>query len=345
MLKPRFEKCACEDARTFRRSLARWFVRHGRDDPWRRTTDPYAILVSEVMLQQTQVATVLGKGYYQRFLTTFPDVAALAAADDAALLKAWEGLGYYRRARMLRETARAVIDRHGGVFPQETADLLQLPGIGPYTAGALRAFAFGLAAVLVDGNVSRVISRLMDFHGAVDGTAGRKRIHAWAEELADPLNPRVHHAALMELGQTMCRPGVPDCQACPVARYCRTRQPGKLPFKARKSSVTRIDEHALWLRDAAGRLLLHREAGSRRTGLWKLPLREAAVLAHLPVLAEHSYSITRYRVRLRVHNGAAVDNPWELAPGDAWVESDQLAGLAMAAPFRRVLESLGHQGF
>ncbi|RPJ32619.1 MAG: A/G-specific adenine glycosylase, partial [Verrucomicrobiaceae bacterium] len=120
------------------------------------------------MLQQTQIATVLGKGYYTRFLAAFPDVETLAAADDAALLKAWEGLGYYRRARMLRETARAVIAEHGGRFPHELDALLKLPGIGRYTAGALRAFAFGLPAVLVDGNVSRVLSRLMDFSAAVD---------------------------------------------------------------------------------------------------------------------------------------------------------------------------------
>jgi A/G-specific adenine glycosylase len=340
MLKPRFEQCATADPRAFRRSLAEWFARHGRDDPWRRTSDPYAILVSEVMLQQTQVATVLGKGYYQRFLTSFPDLAALAAADDATLLKAWEGLGYYRRARMLRETARAVISRHAGVFPQETTELLKLPGIGPYTAGALRAFAFGLPAVLVDGNVNRVLARLMDFRQPVDETSGRKRIHAWAAALADERNPRVHHAALMELGQRLCRPGVPDCHACPVARHCRTRRPETLPLKARKTAVSAVDEHAIWLRDAAGRLLLHREVGPRRTGLWKLPLREAAAVGHLPVLAEQSYAITRYRVRLRVHDGGTAPARWPLEDGDAWIAPDDIPDLAMAAPFRKAVEKL-----
>jgi A/G-specific adenine glycosylase len=143
VLKPRFETDALEDPLEFRQALVRWFSKNAKDYPWRRTCDPYAILVSEVMLQQTQIATVLGKGYYTKFLQTFPDVEVLAGADDAVLLKAWEGLGYYRRVRMLRETARAVIAEHGGVFPEDVEMLMKLPGIGRYTAGALRAFVFG----------------------------------------------------------------------------------------------------------------------------------------------------------------------------------------------------------
>jgi len=159
----RMKRDALKSRVAFRNALVKWFGRHGKDYPWRRTRDPYAVLVSEVMLQQTQLATVLGKGYYGGFLAVFPDLEALAAADDERLLKAWEGLGYYRRARMLRETARAVIARHGGEFPREVADLLELPGIGRYTAGAVRAFAFELPGAVVDGNVTRVLARLMDF--------------------------------------------------------------------------------------------------------------------------------------------------------------------------------------
>jgi A/G-specific adenine glycosylase len=340
VLKPRFLTSALDSPAEFRKSLAIWFRKHGRDYPWRRTHDPYEVLVSEVMLQQTQIATVLGKGYYSRFLEVFPDVRALAAADDARLLKAWEGLGYYRRARMLRDTARAVIAQHGGEFPHETEELLSLPGIGHYTAGALRAFAFGLPAVVVDGNVIRVLSRLMDFSGPVDEPAGLRKIHEWAGELADPRRPRIHHAALMELGQSICRPGTPDCMACPVARFCRTKDPAGLPVKARKVALTAIGEHALWLRDDHGRLLLHQEAGRRRTGLWKLPLREAADIAPLPLLAEHRYTITRYRVTLRVYNGNATDTPCRPHPGDSWVDPDEVPVLAMAAPFRRVVERL-----
>lgn len=180
MLKPGMKSEALGGREAFREALALWFARTGKDYPWRRTTEPYAILISEVMLQQTQIATVLGKGFYTRFLETFPDVQSLAEADDERLLKAWEGLGYYRRVRMLRETARAVIGRHEGKFPTDTLVLMELPGVGRYTAGALRAFAFNLPAALVDGNVSRVLSRVMDFSDPVDGASGQKQIWEWA---------------------------------------------------------------------------------------------------------------------------------------------------------------------
>ena len=340
VLKPRFETCALDDPAGLRSALARWFGKHGKDYPWRRTRDPYEVLVSEVMLQQTQIATVLGKGYYTGFLRVFPDVHALAKADDATLLKAWEGLGYYRRARMLRETAKAVIDRHDGRFPAGVDELLKLPGIGPYTAGALRAFAFQKPAVLVDGNIARVLSRLMDFSEPVDETRGLKRIWEWAEVLADPKKPAIHHAALMELGQTLCRPGVPDCLNCPVSRFCKTREPAVLPVKARKAAVTAHDEHALWLLDHKGRLLLHHEAGNRRTGLWKLPVRAADDISALPVLAVHRYAITRYRVTLKVHDGTRAKPPIRPTEGDAWVSIDEIPGLAMATPFRKVVELL-----
>ena len=340
VLKPRFETGALEGRKAFRDALVRWFSKNAKDYPWRRTEVPYEVLVSEVMLQQTQIATVLGKGYYTRFLEVFPDVVALAAAEDAALLKAWEGLGYYRRVRMLRETARAVIANHGGEFPADLDALMKLPGIGRYTAGALRAFAFGLPAVLVDGNVARVLSRVMDFSAAVDETAGIKQVWKWAEEMADVKRPRVYHAALMELGQTVCRPGLPDCLKCPVARFCNTREPELLPVKSRKTAITAVDEHALWLRDSKGRLLMHHEGGKRRTGLWKLPVREAAEVSHLPVLTEHRYAITRYKVTLRVHDGAGLKNSFQTNHGDSWREPDEVPSLAMAAPFRRVVEQL-----
>lgn len=322
----------------FRKALGGWFAKQGKDYPWRRTADPYAILVSEVMLQQTQIATVLGKGYYERFLARFPEVAALAAADDERLLKAWEGLGYYRRARMLRAAARVVVARHDGRFPQDWESLLALPGVGRYTAGAVRAFAFDLPGAVVDGNVARVLARVFDFREPVDDTVGRKQLASWAEIVEDPAAPRIHNSALMELGQTHCRPGPPACAECPVARHCRAADPARLPLKRPTAAVTAVDEHALWLRDRSGRVLLHREAGRRRTGLWKLPLREAAEVAHLPVVAELHYTITRYRVRLRVHrppNGKPRPQPEE-----AWVSPADLAQLPLAAPFRRAVTRL-----
>lgn len=338
MLKPKTKRAAIQGRAAFREALTGWFSRHGKDYPWRRTREPYAILISEVMLQQTQIATVLGRGFYVRFLETFPDVESLAAADDGRLLKAWEGLGYYRRVRMLRETARAVIAGHGGGFPIETEALMLLPGVGRYTAGALRAFAFDLPSAVVDGNVARVLSRVMDFTAPVDDTAGLKQLWAWAEILADPERSRIYNSALMELGQTVCRPGVPDCLSCPVAEFCKTRRPETLPLKRQKTAITAVDEHALWVRDSAGRLLLHREAAKRREGLWKLPTREPAEISGLPVLTEHRYTITRYRVTLRVHDGAGRN--FQPAADESWLDAGQILALAMPSPFRRVIERL-----
>lgn len=336
MLKPRQEISVLEDREGFRDAVVGWFGEHGEDHPWRGTRDPYEVLVSEVMLQQTRVATVRRKGYFERFLECFPDVESLAAAEDGGLLKAWEGLGYYRRARMLRDTARAVCERHGGEFPRELGELLELPGVGRYTAGALRAFAFREPAVLVDGNVIRVLARLMDFGGVADDSAGLKLMWAWAGELADDARPAAYHAGLMELGQRICRPGAADCLECPVSRYCGARVPEDLPVRKRRAAVTEVDEHALWVRDGEGRILLQREEGKRRTGLWKLPVRAAEDVAGMPVLLETRYAITRFRVRLRVHE-AVVGAAGE---GEKWHEEGELEGVAMAAPFRKAVERL-----
>ena len=339
-MKPRMKSDALKGRKAFREALAGWFLENGRDYPWRRTREAYAILISEVMLQQTQIATVLGRGFYARFLETFPDVEALAAAEDEGMLKAWEGLGYYRRVRMLRETARAVLAEYGGEFPVELEALMKLPGVGRYTAGALRAFAHDLPAAVVDGNVARVLSRVMDFSAPVDDTAGQKQLWEWAEALADPQRSRIYNSALMELGQRICRPGVPDCQGCPVAGFCKTREPESLPVKRQKTVITAVDEHALWLRDSKGRLLLHREGGKRREGLWKLPTREAAEISKLPLLDEQRYSITRYRVTLRVHDGAGVGGNFMPAADEIWQDAEAVLELAMPSPFRRAIGRL-----
>jgi len=336
MIKPSSDNRATRDPVAFRAALAGWFLRHGRDLPWRRTRDPYAVFVSELMLQQTQVATVLAGGYFTRFMDAFPDLEALASAGDDALLKAWEGLGYYRRVRLLRAAAQAVIERHGGEFPSATDALLALPGVGRYTAGALRAFAFDLPAVLVDGNIARVISRLENIRQPVDASTGQARLWKVAEKLACPERPRVHHSALMELGQTVCRPGLPDCQSCPVASWCATRAPEKLPVKQGKVRLTAVEEHAVFVRDARGRVLLHQESGRRRQGLWKLPVRPLEEIRHHPVVEREHYTITRYKVSLVVRRAAGLG----LACGESWIPADEVAALAMPAPYRRVIGRL-----
>ena len=333
LLKPRFEKLPHEAPDEFRKALGDWFSDEGRDYPWRRTRDPYAILVSEMMLQQTRVAHVLGKGYFTRFLEAFPDVKSLAAADDSRLLKAWEGLGYYRRARMLRATAAAVLNDHNGIFPDDEAALLALPGIGPYTAAALLSFAFGKPSALVDGNVHRLLSRLMDDASPIDQSVTRKRHTDWARALCDPENPRRHHYAMMELGQTICRPGVPRCEVCPVGKFCKAKEPQHLPVKKKRAAITEMAEHAIWIHDTEGRVLLHRESGSRRNGHWKLPLRSQQECAVSKLIFSDIYTITRYKVTLHIHEGAG-HFPGE---GDEWISRDEITSIPMAAPFRRAL--------
>lgn len=330
------------NAGSFRNALVSWFRRNANDYPWRRTRDPYAILVSEVMLQQTRISVVLGRGYFSRFLVRFPDVRTLAVADDTALLKTWEGMGYYRRARMLRDSARAIVERHSGEFPTDLKALLALPGIGKYTAGAVRAFAFGLPAVLVDGNVARVLARLMDDPEPVDSPTGSRKQWQLAALLADEERPREYHAALMELGQRICKSGTPLCTECPIAVFCTAERPESLPVKSTKKLVTEITETAVWSRDAHGRLLLACQQDGRRHGLWRLPLRELGEISPAEKIAEETYSITRYRVRLAVFRWSEVSPAEFLSPreGEIWCDEETIAHLPLAAPFRRVVERI-----
>lgn len=338
LIKPRCDTSPLDDKDSFREALAHWFGKVGKDLPWRRTHQPYPILVSEMMLQQTQVATVLAKGYYTRFLATFPDIPSLAAADDTSLLKAWEGLGYYRRARMLRETARSILSRHHGLFPETEAELMALPGIGPYTCAALRSFAFGKPSPLVDGNVSRILARLTDDPSPIDATPTIRRHRQLAATLCHPQNPRTHHYAMMELGQTLCRPGTPHCSECPISRFCKTTSPEALPVKKKRTPPTPITENAIWARNPTGAILLQRESGTRRNGLWKLPLRDPTHCQHLPLIAQDSYSITRYKVSLRIH--LAEHHLLTATPGEHWIPPHQIDTLPIAAPFKRMIAQL-----
>ncbi|TAE75043.1 MAG: A/G-specific adenine glycosylase [Verrucomicrobia bacterium] len=339
VLKPSATRSPLDASAEFRAAIRTWFEKEGRDYPWRRTREPYAVLVSEVMLQQTQIATVLGRGFYTRFLERFPEVTSLAAADDDSLLKAWEGLGYYRRARMLRETARAVIARHDGRFPTEPDALLALPGIGPYTAGALLSFAFEIPAPLVDGNVARVLSRLLDHSAPIDAGPTLKWLWDIAGQLLDPDHPRAYNSALMELGQTHCRPGVPDCLACPVAHFCQTRDPARLPVKAKRATIEAIDEHVIHSLHE-GQILLSRQGKGRREGMWRLPVRDPALLADLPLLHRRKYGITRYRVTLHVHSCPPDHPAAQAGPDDAWVDLDEIATRVMPPADRAALAAL-----
>jgi len=326
------------DLRAFQDALVGWFRRDGADHPWRRTTDPYAILVSEMMLQQTRVTTVLDRGYYDRWMRRFPDAATLAAASEAEVLRAWEGLGYYTRARNLLRAARTVVASHGGVFPRTVAALEALPGIGRYTAAAVASFAFNQPVPLVDGNVARVLARVAEFRGEVDKPAGHRFLWGLAATLVPARRARHFNSALMELGQRVCVPRAPRCGACPVARWCRAKdhRPDLLPARSPRRATVEVDEHAILAVGKRG-VLLHRESGRRRHGLWKLPARDRREVAGRPVLLDTRYTITHHKVRLRVYAQKATPAP---RPGEEWIALADLPALPMPAPYRRAVREL-----
>jgi len=258
---------AARDA--LRAALLGYYDRHARDLPWRRDTDPYRVLVSEVMLQQTRVETV--KGYYDPWLARFPTLASLAAADEDEVLKAWEGLGYYRRARNLHRAARAVREYKDGVLPRGYEALRELPGIGEYTAGAVASIAFGEVVPAVDGNVKRVFARLFDVPDPKGGW-----LRARATELVDESRPGDWNQALMELGATVCTPRTPRCGACPVADWCEARLQGTQPdrpIRSEKKPVPAADIALAVVHDGHRVLLGRRHSEGLLGGMWAFPER------------------------------------------------------------------------
>lgn len=262
--------------RRLRTPLLRWYSTARRDLPWRHTTDPYAIWVSEVMLQQTTVAAVIP--YWERFLERFPDTASLAAGREEDVLALWSGLGYYRRAQALRRGAIAVMEHHGGRVPEEADALLGLPGIGRYTAGAIASLAFGRETPVVDGNVKRVFSRLFAMRGGKN--AASERTH-WsiAETLVRGATPGDLNQAVMELGATVCTPRAPRCDACPVSTCCLALalgRPTAFPPRKKPGPVRVIPVAIAWIEKRGRVLLERRHADGPLRGAWDLP---AAVVA------------------------------------------------------------------
>lgn len=322
----------------FARALEQWFARHRKDYPWRNTTDPYAILVAEVMLQQTQITTVLERGFYARWLARFPDFTTLAKASEEDVLRTWEGLGYYRRARNLQKLAQVIVAEHAGRMPRDPAAILALPGIGPYTAGAVASFAFDLPEPIVDGNVARVLMRVFDDATPIDGTEGQKRLWERARTLVKAASkPGDFNSALMELGQTLCRPTDADCKQCPVRAFCRATEPLTLPVKAKRTVITDVIERVFFHRTDEG-ILLEQETGNRRTGLWKLPaLPEAHDHSPRTVLHKATYGITRYKVTLWVHE---VPTAYATSTAHRFVTESELPELPMPAPYRKALNAV-----
>lgn len=248
-----------DDADTI--ALLAWFDRVKRDMPWRKAPAPYAVYVSEIMLQQTRVETVIP--YFERFLAAFPSVEALAQAPLDAVLTRWSGLGYYRRARMLHSAAKEIVARHGGELPSTREALLSLPGVGRYTAGAVASIGYGERVGLVDGNVARVLSRWRGLDAPIDSSATVRELERIADELVPAARPGDFNQALMELGATVCVPGVPRCETCPISSSCVARRDGRtaeLPVTRKKPKVKRVELIAAVAHDEGARVLLAQRA-------------------------------------------------------------------------------------
>jgi A/G-specific adenine glycosylase len=265
------------EAEDFQKPLARrllaWYRKNKRDLPWRHTQDPYAIWISEIMLQQTQVDTVIP--YYERFLKTFPSVKALAEAPLSSILKAWENLGYYSRAKHLHETAKIIVNDLGGSFPGNPEDLRKLPGIGSYTAGAIASIAFGHAFPAVDGNVRRILCRIFAIEKSPKAPKVIQSLEQLAGELVPKKNPGEFNSAVMDLGATLCRPKAPRCQDCPLASLCRARTMGlenELPQVEKRAKIPHRQGVCAVIFDVSGRLLVVQRPGTGLlASLWKLP--------------------------------------------------------------------------
>ena len=317
---------------SFRRRLLAWYRKHGRDLPWRRTTDPYAILVSELMLQQTQVATVIP--YYQMWLRRFPDFSSLAVASEQEVLHAWQGLGYYTRARNLRAAAQTIMNKHGGRFPRSLSAIHDLPGVGRYTANAVATFAFNRTVPIVEANIARLLARLVDLQIPVDSSMGRDALWRCATELLPSRSAGLYNSALMDLGALVCS-SRPKCVLCPVRDFCQTRDPARLPLKRMRPSTKRQTEyHGLAVR--RGSVLLE-QSQNRWRGMWMLPRLAAAGPKSRPLYVSE-FAFTNHRITLTVFRRPAVEGSRKSK--QRWFRIDRLQSVPLPSPHRRALEML-----
>ncbi|MGA7109412.1 MAG: A/G-specific adenine glycosylase [Terracidiphilus sp.] len=328
-----------------RRQLLAWYEASHRDLPWRRSRDPYAIWVSEIMLQQTRVAVVVER--YQAFMARFPTLVSLALAPEQEVLALWSGLGYYRRARMLHKAAQFVAANREGNLPATSVELRLLPGIGSYTAAAIASIAHGEAIPVVDGNVERVLCRLQGWEavGRSGAAAVRKKIDSVASQLLDPRRPGDFNQALMELGATLCSPRSPQCLVCPLAPDCITR--GEHKTHARPRMLSKEVSYALSVRTGNSPGTTHREvlleqrpeSNTVMPGLWQLPvLREVTVPeSELRMTVRHAIMQVNYYVRIRTVFEGDVDALTLPDGRRCWVPLNNAAGMALTGLTRKVL--------
>jgi A/G-specific adenine glycosylase len=364
-LNPDAAACAAEVAwkTRLRRRLLAWFRTHARDLPWRRTCDPYAVWVSEIMLQQTQVATVTG--YFERFLTAFPTIADLAAADEHEVLRLWEGLGYYRRARQLHAAAAVIVAEHQGHFPQDIDQIRSLPGIGRYTAGAIASIAWNAREPILEANTVRLFSRLLAYRGDAAASAGQQRLWAFAAAVLPRNDVGLFNQALMELGSEICTPRNPACDRCPVRPLCPTFRDGlqaQIPAPKRKTQYEDRHEAAVVVR-RGHRVVLRRCGPSERwAGLWDFPRfplaarsgealnrelelataeRTGLIVRAGRKLATIKHGVTRFRITLVCYETACVSGRLLRGRDVRWVEISDLEQYPLSVTGRQISRLLG----
>jgi A/G-specific adenine glycosylase len=349
-----------------RERLVAWYRDAGRDLPWRASRDAYRILVSEMMLVQTTVAAVIP--FFERFVTRFPDAAALARADEAEVVKAWEGLGYYRRARQLHAAARTIVREHSGVMPTDPAAVRALPGVGRYIAGAILSFAMDLPEPIVEANSQRVLARLLAIRDDTKLASTNERLWQAASRLVPPENPGAFNQALMDLGALVCTPREPGCLICPLSPLCQARRLGlqdQLPISRPKAPPLPVTEAAVIVARAGRVLILQRAPGGLWERFWEFPtvhlegvnpagrptgdpgdLRApiklmTAITARIsPPTKTILYSVTKHRVKLIVHLATASSG--DATPGlgflsARWVEPKHLGEFVFSSPNRRLI--------
>jgi A/G-specific adenine glycosylase len=339
---------ASEATVPFRRALLRWYDFHKRDLPWRRTRDPYLIWLSEIMLQQTRVAAVLD--HYRKFLERFPTVQALAATTEDEVLSVWSGLGYYRRARMLHRGAIEVVKKHRGQLPRSCQGLLELPGIGRYTAAAIASIAFGEPVAVVDGNVERVLRRI------AGNDLSSAETWPFAQTLLAKSRPGDSNQAMMELGATLCLPRAPKCLACPVKKWCATR--GESP---RLQPRVKQQKKELWCilqerfepggRDVTAaairkvRLVQRSRTQRLMAGMWELP-QSSESPRPFPASARwrtfrHCVTVSDYTVHVLRDSAAAQTEPFFIAPKGKWIAADKIPNMPITGLTGKILKAAG----
>lgn len=328
-------------AAAFAQRVLAWQQQYGRHDlPWQQPATPYRVLVSEIMLQQTQVSTVIP--YFHRWMEAFPDLATLAAAGEDQVMALWQGLGYYSRARNLQKAARYLIAEYDGQFPQELAALEKVPGVGRYTAGAIRAFAFDAYGPIVDGNVRRLFCRLFTISGPPLSSAVNKQLWQFAEHLTPKQNNRRFAQGLLDLGATICRPKNPDCETCPLQQHCQAKLQNRVaefPNPTAKKVLPIRQGHFLWQSERGNLWLERRPDQGIWATMWALPeVNSAPESARL--IGEFQHTFSHYKLHAQVwqlHDlevNEAADQARDIKPMDV----EQLEDVGMPTPIRKFIQ-------